>query len=154
MLHLQDDVLPNLRNQFFEMIDSVQVRSLNSQIRFNIAQLVVSALISQGHRLESCGFQKDDFLEPYQVKASSIDGSQVLIRIDPIAGEMMSSHLHIIANDPVERSHTELVQRAKELNRSLRQMGLHIQNQREITTPDRKLAQKSMRVHRKELKVE
>jgi hypothetical protein len=132
LLNIRQELLPSFLNRLGELIDEVQVKSLNAQIRFNLAQLVLAALVTQGLSLDSCGFQNSRYDYPYELSANSSDGGRVIVRIDPIPGELFSTQLHIISDDTVERTHQECVQRAKELNRSLRQVGLQIHDQHEI----------------------
>ena len=51
----------HLQARILELIDHVQHLSLNAQIRYNIAQMVVAAVITQGYRITNGSFEHEDF---------------------------------------------------------------------------------------------
>ena len=131
---LSSEIRP-LHSQILEMVDHVQHLSLNSQIRYNIAQMVVAAVITQGYRVIHGSFEQEDFDKGYVLNAQSADGGEVIVRIDPIPGQVTAHDLHIISQDHLLRSESELRQRAREINKSLQQFNLEISNKQILQQP-------------------
>lgn len=145
--HLQGiltNEIPHLNARILDLVDHVQHLSLNAQIRYNIAQMVVAAVITQGYRITSGSFEHEDFDQGYVVNARSGDGGELVVRIDPIPGQVNAHDLHIISQDQRMRTESELRQRAREINKSLKQFNLEITNKQVVKQPDHaRVARKS-----------
>ncbi|MBN1372551.1 MAG: hypothetical protein JW987_11490 [Anaerolineaceae bacterium] len=127
--------IPRLQTRILELADHVQHLSLNAQIRYNIAQMVVAAVITQGYRITSGSFDHEDFDQGYVLNAMSGDGGELVVRIDPIPGQVNAQDLQIISKDHLLRTESELRQRAREINKSLKQFNLEITNKQVVTRP-------------------
>jgi len=127
--------VPHLQARILELIDHVQHLSLNAQIRYNIAQMVVAAVITQGYRITNGSFEHEDFDQGYVLNARSADGGEMIVRIDPIPGQVNAHDLHIISQDHLMRTESELRQRAREINKSLKQFNLEITNKQVVKQP-------------------
>ncbi len=127
--------LPQLQSRILEMVDHVQHLSLNAQIRYNIAQMVVAAVVTQGYRVMQGSFEQEDFDKGYVLNARSADGGELIVRIDPIPGQVNAHDLHIISQDQQLRTESELRQRAREINKSLKQFNLEISNKQVLQRP-------------------
>jgi len=134
---LQNEI-PHLHQSILDFVDQVQHTSLNAQIRFNIAQMVVASVISQGYRVTSGSFEAQDFERGYVLHTHAPDGGELVVKIDPIHGHPFASDLHIIARDQEMRTEHELHQRAREINHSLRRFNLQISDTEIVREPSLK----------------
>lgn len=121
---LCERTLPELEQRLDRMIYQARLAALNSQLRINIADLVIQALETQGFSLQTSAYQKDDFHQPFQAQLSNYEGSQVIVEVVPTGAEQGANELHIHSLDTNQRTPHELRRRALEVNRSLNAMGL------------------------------
>jgi len=92
----------------------------------NIAEIVVNALDGQGYALDSSYFITDDEREAYQANLINYEGSQVIVKVDPISDQDPANELHLYTSDPQTKTAHELKQRALEIRRALQSSGLKV----------------------------
>lgn len=127
--------LPEIVQQFDNLIYQARYAALNSQFRINIAEMAIFALRSQGFVEQSCGYDKEDMRNSYFVKMENIEGSQVTIWINPIDNEKNLNDIVVQSSDVDVRSEPELRNRANEILNSLKNRGLVIKNLETNPTP-------------------
>lgn len=121
---LCEQTFPELEQRLDRMIYQARLAALNSQLRINIADLVIQALETQGFMLQTSAYQKDDFHQPYQAQLCNYEGSQVVVEVAPTANGQGANELHIHSLDANQRTPHELRRRSLEVNRSLNEKGL------------------------------
>jgi len=119
-----EQTLPSLQNRIDQMIYTARLAALNSQLRINIADLVIQALEVQGFKLTSSAYREQDYLHDYQANLTSLDGSQVVVEVSPTLSGQGENELHIHSLDQAQRTPYELRRRSLEINRSLQAFGL------------------------------
>lgn len=124
--NLLEETFPDIQSELEESIQQARLMVLNSQIRVNIADLVLQALQDQGYAFEQSGYVNSDMRFSYLASTKSMDGGQIIIQVDPIEGTGAQNELHIHTLGEEKYSHHELRQRAKEINRSLANHGLQV----------------------------
>lgn len=121
-----NEQLPELKQRLEEVVFQARLSVLSSQLRLNIADRVLSALGSQGYFLDGAFYEGDDSRETYAARLFSVDGGEILVRVDPIPEQAPKNELHLIAQDRQEKTLHEMRQRALEVQRALRQTGLQV----------------------------
>jgi hypothetical protein len=123
---LLSETLPSLRNQLQEIIFQARLNGLNSQVRLNIADIVIQALGSQGFALQDSEYANGDMRRQVSARLVNLEGSEVLVEVDPIAGSTPTSDLQLHSFDDGLRTEHELRQRSAEVARALRRFGLQV----------------------------
>lgn len=111
-----------------ELVFQARLAVLNSQIRINIAELVVRALQEQGFQLRGGNYLNGDMRDGFEAFVQSLDGSEVLIRVNPVEQQEGRADVHLFSLDRERRSQQELAQRTREVCRSLQRHGLSVGN--------------------------
>lgn len=124
--HLLDDTLPGLDHQLKECIYQARVNVLNSQLRFNIADLAVQALACQGYTLQQASFEQEDARGIYFAHLKSLDGSEIVVQVAPKNETPGQNELHLIASDNTQSTAHEVRLRSQEISRALTQAGLEV----------------------------
>ncbi len=65
----------------------------------------------------------------FEALVQSLDGSEVLIRVEPLEDQSGSADVHLISLDQEMRTERELTQRARELGETLQRYGLAVGRQ-------------------------
>lgn len=118
--------LPEYANALSEMILDARVNALNSQLRINIADLVVQALQEQGFALQGAAYEARDDRNSFEAQMMSLDGSEVLVQVAPVGSQLGENELHLQSLDDQVRTEHELRQRWQEVSHSLAQYGLEV----------------------------
>jgi len=134
MRQVLEHELPNIHQELERIINDARLAALNSQLRINIADLIVSALSTQGFDIEEGGYAGEDMRRDYSARLVSIDGSEVVVQVKPTPGQDVENELHLISLDANQRSEHELRQRSVEIQKTLDQHGLNVS---EFRTPSR-----------------
>lgn len=124
--------LPGMETRLGELAEAARLAVINSQLRFDIAEVVVSALSEQGFALEEGAYQAGDAREGYCVRLKNLDGGEVEVHIAPRPGGAMENDLHLLSYDAEARTRHELRARMKELLRSLSWHGLEVSQPQQI----------------------
>ena len=122
--HLFENVIPELTNEFVEAVHSTRRKALNSQIRFNIAQLVLTSAIQQGYQPESGQYIEDDYRNEYAATAKSPDGNTITVRVRP-DGEYDHQVLLDNSSEAI-RSEPEMKRRMQEILSGLQLFGMNM----------------------------
>lgn len=145
---LQNDI-PELFRALEETVLDARITALNSQLRINIADLVVQALQEQGFSLEISDYRSSDMRLGFGAQLSNMEGNKVVVQIDPAGDALGANELHIESLDSQARTEHELQQRWYEINRSLAAHGVqvgpfqqgqrgHVRAPRHPAAPDRR----------------
>jgi hypothetical protein len=125
LINALDHKIPNLEQQIDQLIYQARLAALNSQLRINIADLVIQALEVQGFTLQDSAYRNLDYHHDYQANLTNYDGSQVLVEVIPTQQGQGQNELHIHSLDQLKRTPYELRRRSLEINRTLQAFGLH-----------------------------
>lgn len=120
------ETLPTWQATLDELIFQARLAAISAQLRMNIAERVIQVLHGQGYRLIEAGYTHGDQRASYQAQLVNLDGSQILVRVEPGQEEQPQNELHLIANDRIPKTEHELRQRTLEIQRSLEQNGLQV----------------------------
>lgn len=123
-----DQQLPVLRQKLEKIVLEARMAVLSSQVRINIADMVVQALEEQGFDLKTAEYSGGDQRNDYGARVMSLDGSEVVINVVPVSKTPGRNELQIHSLDKEMRSEHELRQRAKEIAASLQKHGLAVGN--------------------------
>lgn len=126
------EALPGIETRLGELAEAARLAVINSQLRFDIAEVVVAALSEQGFTLEEGAFSAGDAREGYCVKLLGADGGEVEVHIAPRPGGEMENDLHLLSHDAEARTRHELRARMNELVRSLSWHGLEVSNTQQL----------------------
>ena len=119
--------LPQLEEQLRQTVGEARRNVIASEVRFNVAHQVVEALSEQGFVLdEDAGYQEDDLRQPYQAILTSLDGSEVHVRVLAESQDPLNYVLDIDSCDQEQRSEHELRHRTTEVLGSLQAAGLQV----------------------------
>ena len=122
---LLQDQLPRLEQAVPEVVAQARRTVLASQIRFNMAEAVLTALGEQGFVPEQAAYVEGDQRQAYQLAFHNLEGSHLVVTLQPEA-EGIQNQLDLHSQDHARRTPHELRQRARELARSLRRYGLEV----------------------------
>jgi len=123
---LQLDQLPALEQALSDLIYQARLNVIASQVRFNIAACIVQALQEQGFELSQAAYDASDQRAAYQAVVRAFDGSEVVVHVNPVAGEAAMTDIDLVSHDASLRSEHELRQRAREMAQSLQAFGLQV----------------------------
>ena len=133
------DKLSYLNNQIIDLITQARLVVLASQLRFNVAQIVVQALEQQGFFLEQANYEKNDYRESFTAKTCNLAGNEVMVSIEPDPGLDEGGKIHIQSLDADQITRHELIQRNSELFSAIKDNGLIVENiQEHSDSPERK----------------
>lgn len=118
--------LPRMEKELAEIILDARLAALNSQLRINIADIVIQALRGQGFGVVDSGYQQGDFRAAYIARLKNLEGSEVQIRVIPGRAKYGDNELQLDSLDYKQRTQYELRQRAKEISSALARFGLQI----------------------------
>ncbi len=118
--------LPIYEKSLGDILLDARVNALNSQLRINIADLVIRALQEQGFAETDYHYDAEDQRNSYGVKMQNLAGNEVLVQVDPVGQAVGENELHLQSLDREERTEHELQQRWQEISRSLAAYGLRV----------------------------
>jgi hypothetical protein len=123
---LVDDYFPCVEDKIADLVFIARMKVINAQLRMNIAEIVVSALSGQGYSLDSSFFLSGDERDAYQANLINYEGSQVVVKVDPIQADDAANELNLFTSDAQDKTSHELKQRALEIRRALMSSGLEV----------------------------
>ena len=124
LLAIQQNDLPRMFEELENTCGLAMEEALNSQLRVNIADIVIQALEDQGFCFAASEYVQNDQRKAYSANVTNLAGDKIIIGVEPNKGEPGSSNLHLISADAEQRTEHELHQRAKEIFATLNQYGL------------------------------
>lgn len=122
-----NNFIPQRIESLVDIIHDARKAVLSSQMRINIAEVVVAALEKQGFALADAAYELDEMRNPFHARLVSLDGSEVMIRVVP-SKDTGSNDIFMENHDAEERTDYELKNRASEITQSLGQYGLAVTN--------------------------
>ncbi len=122
---IEQQTVPALRERLAQAIQEARLRVLGSQLRINIADMVVQALEEKGFTVQDGTYAGEDLRKGYAAKVTHLDGSEVVIVINP-TDEPGKNEMHIHSYDADQLSDHELRRRTGEINQALRERGLEV----------------------------
>lgn len=126
MLKWLTEDLPQITRQIEDMIVEARIKAINSQLRINVADLVIQALHEQGFTLSGAAYQSNDARLGYGAQLTNIEGNEVIVRVTPSGTETGENELQIESLDSDRKTEHELRQRWMEISKSLRHVGLNV----------------------------
>lgn len=123
---LLQETLPVLNEQLFDLVTDARIKVINSQLRINIADIVLQALQEQGFSYQESGYLDGDMRTTFLASAKNLAGSEVIIQVEPAEGTDGRNELHLHSHDLELRTNSELRQRAREINQTLSRHGLQV----------------------------
>lgn len=139
---LQDLVevkLPELDEQLTTVVRNARINALSSQLRSQIAELAVLALLEQGYQPVDGVYDEEDNTQAYTVKVKDYEGSEVVVRVDNLPGQDVKQELSVHSYDFEQRSEREREKRSEEIAAVLRQEGLGVGDFKSEAVPDESL---------------
>lgn len=118
--------IPKVIEEFQQIIYEVRLSVIYSQIRINIADIAIQALEKQGFIVHEYGFVEQDMCNPYFIRMRNIEGSQVILHVNPMQNLEPANDLVIESHDSVQRTESELRSRSQEILQSLTHYGLQV----------------------------
>jgi hypothetical protein len=128
---VETQTVPALRQRLEQAVQEARLRVLGSQLRINIADLVVQALEEKGFTVQDGTYEGEDMRKGYAAKVTHLDGSEVVVLITPAEGEPGKNEMRIHSYDAAQLSDHELRQRTTEINHALRERGLEVSEPQE-----------------------
>jgi hypothetical protein len=120
------DLFPAYRKRFANILLDARIQALNSQLRINIADLVVQALNQQGFGLQRADYFSQDTREPFQAELQNYEGDSIVIEVLPTGEELGENELALHSLDGDIRTENELRFRWQKIHSALSQYGLNI----------------------------
>lgn len=130
--------IPGFSDQLAEIVNLARRSALNSQLRYNVAQMVMLAVINQGYQPKMGSFTEEDYRQGYLAKAVSADGSEIVVKVDP--GDGFQNELELINSHPGVINDSEMRKRSIEIIQSLEAYGMNvgkIEQMTEIQRPEK-----------------
>lgn len=127
LYELIEQTIPEMNERLVRIIHEARKAALSSQLRVNIAEIVVNALLGQGFALIEGHYEGNEMQNPFAARLCALDGSQVDIRVVPSI-DLTENELFLRNADAEERTDHELKIRAQEITRTLNAYGLRVQN--------------------------
>jgi hypothetical protein len=118
--------IPGFWKELEEIVVSGRINVLNSQLRINLADLVVQALQEQGFILDQAEYIDQDMRTAYGAHMLNPEGNQVFVQIAPVGKRLGENKLHLQSMDSEVRTEHELERRWYEISRSLRDYGVEV----------------------------
>ena len=114
--------IPELEKDLEDIVYRARLNALNSQLRINIADLVLQALETQGYLIEDAQYLNQDMRQEYQVKVENLEGNQVLVQVIPNQDCDNELQLHSLNNSA--RTQYDLRRQTHEISSALNHFGL------------------------------
>ena len=123
---LEESTIPELEQELKEVVKRARQAVLRSQIRENIAEVVVEAMGEQGYELAGWGYERGDQRRDYGVRLESERGDEVEVVVEA-RGEGIREHgMELKLGEREERTGHEREMRAAEVRRALKRRGLAV----------------------------
>lgn len=117
---------------FHEIVVLARTTAINTQIKYEIANAILLALIANGYKPEYGQYQQVGTDECYVASALSPDGSQIRIVVEPDPLHEIGSNVSLISTDIGSKTQYEIKNRADEIRETLITMGYESGSFREV----------------------
>jgi hypothetical protein len=121
---LVEQDLPALEARLPAVVQHAKLAALDSQIRINIADLVIQALMKQDYHLQSSHYLHQDVHNGYYAQAVNREGSEVQVLVNPVGTAVGDNELYLDLTSRDQISENEYHDRAAEITQALTQFGL------------------------------
>jgi hypothetical protein len=126
--------------EFEERLDTIVQQAgtaiYASQLRTNFAEIIAVALDTNHHyTVDDSTFAGDDQRDAFYAKGRHLDGSEVVIEVEPTADDRTDCVVRVLSYDRGTPSEEERSARAESITETLRQHGIRA-DAREDGTPD------------------
>jgi hypothetical protein len=122
---LVDKQFPGMRKELEQLIEEARIKVIASQVRANIADLVVQSLESKGYAVTEHTYEGNDMRGGFAAKLASRDNSEIVVLVSPDENDPGKNNLQIHSFDngayPAERA-----ERASEIGEVLSAAGLEV----------------------------
>ncbi len=98
--HVLKHTIPQWHVLLNEYVYQARSEVINSQLRMNIALMVVRALTIQGYRLEAANYADEDMRSDYRAQLSDSEGSRVLVQVEARGGSLRQPSLTFLLRTP------------------------------------------------------
>lgn len=126
LLNMQDSLLPSLHRELQNACQLAVVEALNSQLRVNIADVVIQALESEGYRLTAANYENQDIRKSFQTTTKNLAGNEVKIELQSRREEKGSIQLHLMNYVLSPRPDYFLKKKSKAIIQSLQRFGIEV----------------------------
>ncbi|MBT9133197.1 MAG: hypothetical protein DDT33_01733 [Firmicutes bacterium] len=113
-----------MKPRLTEIVERARQNILASQLRVNMAEMIVAALQGQGFTLEDAAYEGGDERNAYVAKVKNIAGSEVVTVISPEKDKLGKNAVSIHSYDETFVDEATLQQRANEITAILNEEGL------------------------------
>lgn len=136
-----EHVAPGFEERLGEIVERASIRQLSSQLRANVADVVVQTMDTlAGYEFIDGTYQGNDQREALFAKLAHQNGNEIVIEVGPSADDSGRFVLRVLSYDYDSASEAELTQRANALTAGLREQGLHAEAPRtDPGVPDQSL---------------
>jgi hypothetical protein len=117
---------PELENELDSLIFNTRMKAIQSQMRINIADIVLQAFFEQGYNLQAASYEAEDPRLRFEARLRHISGSEVVVQVDPGNGCDPRNDLHLFSLDQEVLTSHELHQRSREIRQALCSHGLEL----------------------------
>ena len=124
--------LPALREEFTDLVHQARMAVLSSQLRINIADLVVQSLEAQHFVFSEGHYDAEDMRRAYSASLKNLAGEEVVIQVHPRAADNLENDLHIISLDRSQSTEYDFRKRFLEIQNNLNESGLVVEQAREV----------------------
>ena len=124
--------LPALREGFTDLVHQARMAVLSSQLRINIADLVVQSLEAQHFVFSEGHYDTEDMRRAYSASLKNLAGEEVVIQVHPRGNHSLDNDLHIISLDRSQSTEHDFRRRFLEIQSSLNDSGLVVDQPREV----------------------
>ena len=124
--------LPALREEFTDLVHQARMAVLSSQLRINIADLVVQSLEAQHFVFSEGHYDAEDMRRAYSASLKNLAGEEVVIQVHPHGTDSLENDLHIISLDRSQSTEHDFRRRFMEVQTSLTESGLVVEQPREV----------------------
>lgn len=133
---LLEEILPAHEKQLDDTVLRARAEILGSQLRLDMADLVVEALEENGFALEGGTYQEQDMRKGYVAKVLHLDGGEVSVCIEPVEGNPDQNTIRLQSYDADHVNPEELESRQEELRQALSERGLDVGPTQSKPRPD------------------
>lgn len=128
LFELVNQALPDFRSRLADVCFMARIEALNSQLRANIADVVIQALCVQGFSVQDYAYEQSDWRGAFQTHLTGLDQSAVTVQVAPSGSEIGQNELHIYSLEQPLTSQRELHRRWLEVEEMLELSGLTVGN--------------------------
>jgi hypothetical protein len=123
---------PQLQEQLQKIVQEARIEVVSSQLRSNLANLIVQVLEEKGYSFQDATYEGNDQRQSVVAKVGYLDGSEVVVEVKPSDTGSGMNEININSLDYQQRTESELRKRSDELTEAVRANGLEVSKE-----PDR-----------------